>query len=104
MNIEEIIRRLEKIAEHAVHTPGEKPFGLSLDDGIALHEAVDLLRIRIEQDKIKKQFIEAFNTIRDAYNIPASREKILLNYLLRNACCCEKTTESKKDMKAVKQK
>ena len=36
----------------------------------------------------EKQFINAFNTIRDAYNIPANREKILLNYLLRNACCC----------------
>ena len=37
----------------------------------------------------KEQFIEAFNTIRDAYNAPANREKILLNYLARNACCCE---------------
>ena len=36
----------------------------------------------------EKQFIDAFNTIRDAYNIPANREKILLNYLLRNTCCC----------------
>ena len=36
----------------------------------------------------EEQFIDAFNTIRDAYNIPANREKILLNYLLRNACCC----------------
>lgn len=44
MDIEEIIRRLEKIAEHAVHTPGEMPFCMSLDDGIALHEAVELLR------------------------------------------------------------
>ena len=36
----------------------------------------------------EKQFINAFNTIRDAYNTPANREKILLNYLLRNTCCC----------------
>ena len=36
----------------------------------------------------EEQFIDAFNTIRDAYNTPANREKILLNYLLRNACCC----------------
>jgi len=36
----------------------------------------------------EKQFINAFNTIRDAYNIPANREKILLNYLLRKACYC----------------
>ena len=35
----------------------------------------------------EEQFIDAFNTIRDAYNTPANREKILLNYLLRNACC-----------------
>lgn len=50
MNIKEIIRRLEKIAEHAVHTPGETPFVMSLDDGIALHEAVELLRTRIVPD------------------------------------------------------
>ena len=42
-----------------------------------------------EQEEIKERFIEAFNTIRDAYNAPANREKILLNYLARNACCCE---------------
>ena len=40
-------------------------------------------------EETKERFIEAFNTIRDAYNTPANREKILLNYLLRNACCCE---------------
>lgn len=49
-------------------------------------EALDLLK---DQEEIKEQFIEAFNTIRDAYNTPANREKILLNYLLRNACCCK---------------
>lgn len=48
-----------------------------------------LKEIHDNQEEIKKQFIEAFNTIRDAYNIPANREKILMNYLLRNACCCE---------------
>ena len=46
----------------------------------------DALALLKEQDK---QFIEAFNTIRDAYNMPVSREEILLNYLLRNASCCE---------------
>lgn len=51
-----------------------------------LADALELLK---EQKEIKKQFIEAFNTIRDAYNAPANREKILLNYLARNACCCE---------------
>ena len=45
----------------------------------------EILAMLKEQEK---QFIDAFNTIRDAYNIPANREKILLNYLLRNACCC----------------
>ena len=30
----------------------------------------------------ERQLNEAFNTIRDAYNAPANREKILLNYLL----------------------
>ena len=51
-----------------------------------MREALELLK---EQEKIKEQFIEAFNTIRYAYNMPVSREEILLNYLLRNACCCE---------------
>lgn len=50
------------------------------------HDAIELLK---EQEEIKERFIEAFNTIRDAYNAPANREKILLNYLARNACCCE---------------
>ena len=49
----------------------------------------DALALLKEQDKIKEQLIEAFNTIRNAYNVPANREKILLNYLLRIAGCCE---------------
>jgi len=48
-----------------------------------MREALGLLK---EQDK---QFVEAFNTIKDAYKMPVSREEILRNYLLRNACCCE---------------
>lgn len=43
MNKSEIIKRLEKIAKHAVHTVGEEPLIMSLDDGIALHEAIELL-------------------------------------------------------------
>ena len=43
----------------------------------------DALTLLKEQDKIEEQLIEAFNTIRNAYNIPANREKILLNYLLK---------------------
>lgn len=44
MDKEEIIRRLKKISRHAVHVAGEPPFILSLDDGIALDEAVRLLK------------------------------------------------------------
>jgi len=43
MDKEEIIRRLKKLSEHAVHTVGELPYIMSLDDGIALDEAVQLL-------------------------------------------------------------
>jgi hypothetical protein len=43
MNKREIIERLKNIAEHAVHTVGEPPFVMSLDDGIAVHEAIELL-------------------------------------------------------------
>jgi hypothetical protein len=45
-----------------------------------LRDALALLK---EQNKIEEQLIEAFNTIRNAYNAPANREKLLLNYLLR---------------------
>ena len=51
--------------------------------------ADDILSLLKEQKEVKEQFIEAFNTIRDAYNAPENREKILLNYLARNSCCCE---------------
>ena len=44
MDITEIIERLKNIAEHAVHTVGERPFIMSLDDGIAVHEAIELLK------------------------------------------------------------
>ena len=44
MDKEEIIRRLKKISEHAVHVTGEPPFIMSLDDGIALDEAARLLK------------------------------------------------------------
>ena len=43
MDITEIIERLKNIAGHAVHTVGEKPFIMSLDDGIAVHEAIEML-------------------------------------------------------------
>ena len=44
MGKEEIIERLEEIAKHAVHVLREKPFFMSLDDGIAIHEAIDVLK------------------------------------------------------------
>ena len=43
MDRTEIIERLKNIAGHAVHTVGERPFIMSLDDGIAVHEAIILL-------------------------------------------------------------
>lgn len=39
----EIIKRLKNIAGHAVHTVDEEPFILSLDDGVAVYEAIELL-------------------------------------------------------------
>lgn len=43
MDKSEIIKRLKNIAKHAVHTIDEEPFIMSLDDGIAVHEAIELL-------------------------------------------------------------
>ena len=43
MDKSEIIERLKNIAKHAVHTTGEEPFVMGLDDGIAVHEAIELL-------------------------------------------------------------
>ncbi len=44
MDKAEIIRRLEQISRHAVHTVGEEPFVMSLDDGIAIKEAINLIK------------------------------------------------------------
>lgn len=44
MGKEEIIERLEEIAKHAVYVLGEEPFFMSLDDGIAIHEAIEILK------------------------------------------------------------
>lgn len=49
MDKAEIIRRLENIANHAVHVIGEEPFIIGLDDGIAVIEAITALK---EQDPI----------------------------------------------------
>ena len=43
MTNQEIIRRLKYIAAHAIHTVREPPFVMSIDDGIAVHEAISAL-------------------------------------------------------------
>ena len=43
MTIEIVIKRLENIANHAIHTVEEKPFIMSLDDGIAIKKAIKWL-------------------------------------------------------------
>jgi len=58
MDKEEIIRRLKKISEHAVHVTGEPPFIMSLDDGIALDDAVRLLKEQDAKIKSLEQTIE----------------------------------------------
>ena len=54
MNKREIIERLKNIAGHAVHTVGEKPLIMSLDDGIAVHEAIELLELPPAQPEREK--------------------------------------------------
>ena len=44
MDKEEIIRRLKNMSEHVVYEVGKPPFMMSLDDGEALYEAVQLLK------------------------------------------------------------
>ena len=44
MDKNEIIARIERIARCAIHTVGEPPFIMSLDDGIAVHEAIDIIQ------------------------------------------------------------
>lgn len=60
MTRDEIIRRLEKISSHAVHVVGEKPFIMSLDDGIAVSEALELLK---EQEAVEPTFKQDKNGI-----------------------------------------
>ena len=47
MDRDEVINRIKKIAKHAVHTAGEPPFVLSLDDGIALKKAISILEVYV---------------------------------------------------------
>lgn len=44
MDKNEIIERLGRIAKHAVHTINEEPFIMSLDDGTAVYEAIDIVQ------------------------------------------------------------
>lgn len=44
MDKTEIIDRLRRIARHAVHTIGEEPFIMSIDDGTAVCEAIDIIQ------------------------------------------------------------
>ena len=44
MDKNEIIERLRRIAKHAVHVIGEEPFIMSLDDGTAVYEAIDIIQ------------------------------------------------------------
>ena len=88
MDREKVIEGLRRISEWLFHQYQIVYVGKAInyyDAYKTVDEALELLK---GQEEIKEQFIEAFNTIRDAYNTPANREKILLNYLLRNACCC----------------
>lgn len=49
----EIIERLKNIAGHAIHHYGEEPFVMSLDDGIAVHEAIELFEKPIQPKRGK---------------------------------------------------
>lgn len=51
----EIIERLENLAKHAVHCVGEPRFVMSLDDGIALHKAIDLLKLQEPKPPVVKE-------------------------------------------------
>ena len=60
MDRNEIIRRLEKIAGHALHTAGEPPLVLSLDDGVALYDAATLLEEQEPRPVIKDMYDNAY--------------------------------------------
>jgi hypothetical protein len=55
MEMDEIIRRLEKIANHAIHFIGDQPFVMSLDDGIAVKDAIALLKEQEPKQIVRKQ-------------------------------------------------
>jgi hypothetical protein len=41
---DEIIQRLERIAKHAVHIKWEEPYVMSLDDGVAILDAINMIK------------------------------------------------------------
>jgi len=45
MNREKIIWRLNHLADHSINIQGETPYTLSLDDGIALKEAAEIIAL-----------------------------------------------------------
>ena len=59
MNKHEIIKRLKNIAGHVVYTVGEEPFVMSLDDGIAVYKAIELLEKTETVEAIPVDWIEA---------------------------------------------
>ena len=53
MDRKEVIKRLKRIAEHAIYTVEEPPFVMSLDDGIAVNTAIDELEgIELMKEKV----------------------------------------------------
>ena len=64
MDKNEILRRLREISKYAVHTPGELPLILSLDDGLALSNAANLIveqELKIEELAEKLRVLEYGN-------------------------------------------
>ena len=91
MNKREIIERLKNIAEHAVHTVGEEPFVMSLDDGIAVHEAIELLEkpetdcseIPNNSDTISRQMaIDAFTCKGSIFTYGANECKTIVSRIM----------------------
>lgn len=64
MDRQEIIHRLKILRDHAVHTPGEAPFIISLDDGIAICEAIELL---MEQEPTVGDWISVRDRLPEKY-------------------------------------
>ena len=67
MDRDNTIARLENIAKHAVHTAGEDTFILSLDDGLAIHEAIEALKAQLSQQGTTSDLISRQAAI-DALN------------------------------------